>query len=71
MRLKSFGVAKRFSGDFGEANKGMETFILRDLGDRWKGNPLIAAFVPEQDSSASAILQEKDRMRMNCLIETT
>jgi hypothetical protein len=38
----------------------METFILRQLINRWKGNPVITAFVHDQESSASATWREKE-----------
>jgi hypothetical protein len=60
MRVKSFGLVKRFSCDFREANKRMEIFTLRYLNDRWKGNLITTAFVHEQDFSASVVLRKKD-----------
>jgi hypothetical protein len=36
--LDSFGRVKKSSGNCGGATKGMETFILQQLIDQWKGN---------------------------------
>jgi hypothetical protein len=60
---RSFGRQKKFGGHFEGASKTMESCILRRFVDRWHGRDEITRFVHDQDTTASAILVERDWKR--------